>query len=322
MSRVLTGIQSTGIPHLGNILGAILPAIEMSKRPENESYLFIADLHSLTQIKNSETLGQNTFYTASAWLACGLDTDKTIFYKQSDVPQTTELTWYLNCFYPYNRLQLAHSFKDKSNTLQDINAGLFSYPILMAADILLYDADIVPVGKDQIQHLEITRSVANRFNSQMGQTLVLPKAQVQKDVQEIPGRDGLKMSKSKNNVISIFEGTNKLRKQIMSIKTDSKGVDQPKNPETCTIFKLYSLLSSQSEKQKLKEHYLTGSIGYGEAKSLLLDKITNRFEKETKSFDHYLAHPEEVKAKLSEGAKRARKTADHVLKRVRNQLGY
>lgn len=322
MPRVLTGIQSTGIPHLGNILGALLPAIEMSKRSENESYLFIADLHSLTQIKNSETLRQNTFYTASAWLACGLDTEKTVFYKQSDVPQTTELTWYLNCFYPYNRLQLAHSFKDKSNTLQDINAGLFSYPILMAADILLYDADIVPVGKDQIQHLEITRSVANRFNHQMGEALVLPKAQVQKDAQEIPGSDGLKMSKSKNNVISIFEGTNKLRKQIMSIKTDSKGINQPKNPETCTIFKLYSLISRQREKQKLKEQYLNGSMGYGQAKSLLLDMITKQFDNEIKNFEYYLAHPEIVEEKLSQGAKRAQKTANYVLTRVRKQLGY
>ena len=202
--RILTGVQSTGIPHLGNILGAIIPAINFSKNNDVETYLFIADFHSLTQIKDSELLKQNTLYTASAWLACGLDPSKAIFYRQSDVPQVTELSWYLSCFFPYNRLTLAHSFKDKKDRLDDVNSGLFNYPMLMAADILLYDADIVPVGKDQLQHLEITRSVANRFHNTFGETFVLPKEYLQQESQLITGTDGEKMSKSKNNVINIL----------------------------------------------------------------------------------------------------------------------
>ncbi|HEU4788825.1 MAG TPA: tryptophan--tRNA ligase, partial [Flavobacterium sp.] len=176
MAKILTGVQSTGTPHLGNLLGAIIPAIELSNKPENESFLFIADLHSITQIKDGETLRANTYSTAAAWLACGLDIEKVVFYRQSDVAQTAELSWYLSCFFPFQRLTLAHSFKDKADRLEDVNAGLFSYPMLMAADILLYDAELVPVGKDQLQHLEITRDVASRFNFQMGETFVIPEA--------------------------------------------------------------------------------------------------------------------------------------------------
>ena len=204
MARILTGVQSTGTPHLGNLLGAILPAIEMAKNTKEESFLFIADLHSLTQIKDGQTLRDNTFATAATWLSCGLDTDRTCFYRQSDVPETVELAWYLSCFFPYQRLTLAHSFKDKADRLSDVNTGLFTYPMLMAADILLYDAHIVPVGKDQLQHLEMTRYVASRFNNQMGTTFVLPEAKLQEKGQYIPGTDGEKMSKSKNNVIDVF----------------------------------------------------------------------------------------------------------------------
>ena len=204
MARILTGVQSTGTPHLGNLLGAVLPAIEMAKATSDNSFLFIADLHSLTQIKNGEVLRENTFATAATWLACGLDIEKTHFYRQSDVSEVTELAWYLNCFFPYQRLTLAHSFKDKSEHLEDVNSGLFTYPMLMAADILLYDAEIVPVGKDQLQHLEITRDVASRFNHQMGETFVIPKAKIQENSHHIPGTDGQKMSKSKNNTINVF----------------------------------------------------------------------------------------------------------------------
>ncbi len=211
MARILTGVQSTGTPHLGNLLGAVLPAIAMANEPGNESFLFIADLHSLTQIKDGAVLREHTFNTAAAWLACGLDIDKTIFYKQSDVSLVTELSWYLNCFFPYQRLTLAHSFKDKVDYLPDVNAGLFGYPMLMAADILLYDAEIVPVGKDQLQHLEMSRDVAARFNNQLGETFVLPKAQIQEESQIILGTDGQKMSKSKNNTINIFLPEKKLR---------------------------------------------------------------------------------------------------------------
>ena len=204
MARILTGIQSSGVPHLGNILGAIQPAIELSKLDDNESLFFIADLHSLTTIKNSEIIKHNTYATAAAWLAFGFNTDKNIFYRQSDIPEVTELMWILNCFTPYPMLANAHSFKDKSNNLSDVNSGLFNYPVLMAADILLYDADVVPVGKDQLQHLEMTRDIAGSFNHQMGDTLTLPKSKVSESVMIVPGIDGKKMSKSYNNTINIF----------------------------------------------------------------------------------------------------------------------
>src|SRR5690554_956829 len=184
MARILTGIQSTGTPHLGNILGALIPAINMANDPKNDSFLFIANLHTLTQIKDATLLKSNTYSTAATWLAFGLDVEKTVFYRQSDIPQVTELSWYLSCFFPYQRLILAHSFKDKADRLEDVNAGLFTYPMLMAADILLYDAEIVPVGKDQMQHLEITRDVASRFHAQLGETFVLPVGKVQEQRSE------------------------------------------------------------------------------------------------------------------------------------------
>ena len=205
MSRILTGIQATGTPHLGNLLGAIIPAIELSKKSDNESFLFIANMHTLTQIKNAEEMKLNTYQIAAAWLAFGLDPDKTFFYRQSDIPETTELSWYLSCFFPYQRLTLAHSFKDKADRLADVNAGLFTYPILMAADILLYDAEIVPVGKDQLQHLEMARDMGARFNHQMNADIfVLPQAELQEDTKYVPGTDGQKMSKSRGNIINIF----------------------------------------------------------------------------------------------------------------------
>ena len=322
MSRILTGVQSTGVPHLGNLLGAIIPAIQLAKRDENESFLFIADLHSLTQVKKGKTLKDNTFYTAASWLACGLNPNKTIFYRQSDVSQVTELSWYLSCFFPYQRLTLAHSFKDKSENLTDINAGLFSYPMLMAADILLYDAEFVPVGKDQLQHLEMTRSVASRFNNLMGNTFVLPNPILQKESQYVPGIDGNKMSKSKNNTINIFLPEKKLRKQIMSIATDSTPIKEPKNPENCTIFKLYSLLASSDKIDELKNNYLSGGIGYGSAKELLYQLILEKFKSERIKFEYYNLNPQEVNFALKKGAEKARKVANDVLLRTRDKIGY
>lgn len=322
MSRILTGVQSTGTPHLGNLIGAVIPAIEMSKKENSESFLFIADLHSLTQIKNEKTLRENTLLTASAWLACGLDIERTHFYRQSDVSEVTELAWYLNCFYPYQRLTLAHSFKDKSDQLSDINSGLFSYPILMAADILLYDAEIVPVGKDQLQHLEITRDVASRFNSLMGKTFIIPQAKVQKDGFYIPGTDGQKMSKSKNNTINIFLPENELKKQIMSIKTDSIPYDQSKNPEKCTVFKLFSLIASKEKIKKLEKSYLSGNFGYGDSKKALFDLCLRHFSVEREKFNYFIKNPEEVNILLSKGAEKARKVANEVLLRVRKKIGY
>ena len=320
--RILTGIQSTGTPHLGNILGAIVPAIQMSEEKNVESYLFIADLHSITQIKDSQTLTNNTFSTAAAWLAFGLDYKKTIFYRQSDIPQVTELAWYLSCYYPYSRLTLAHSFKDKQDRLQDINSGLFNYPMLMAADILLYDANLVPVGKDQLQHLEITRSVANRFHNNNGETFIIPEADLSSENMSIPGTDGQKMSKSKNNIIDIFLDEQKLKKQIQSIKTDSTPIEDPKEWKTCNLFKIYELVASKDQIKKLKLNYEKGGYGYGHAKQDLLELILTKYSKERKQFDYYMNNQDEIDSILKAGSKKALQTANDVLNRVRKKLGY
>ena len=320
--RILTGIQSTGTPHLGNILGAIVPAIQMSEEKNVESYLFIADLHSITQIKDSQTLTNNTFSTAAAWLAFGLDYKKTIFYRQSDIPQVTELAWYLSCYYPYSRLALAHSFKDKQDRLQDINSGLFNYPMLMAADILLYDANLVPVGKDQLQHLEITRSVANRFHNNNGETFIIPEADLSSENMSIPGTDGQKMSKSKNNIIDIFLDEQKLKKQIQSIKTDSTPIEEPKEWKTCNLFKIYELVASKDQIKKLKLNYEKGGYGYGHAKQDLLELILTKYSEERKQFDYYMNNQHEIDTILKAGSKKALQTANDVLNRVRKKLGY
>jgi tryptophanyl-tRNA synthetase len=322
MARILTGIQSTGTPHLGNILGAILPAIELASNPANESFLFIADMHSLTQIKDGETLRNNTYATAATWLAFGLNSSKTVFYRQSDVPQVTELMWYLLCMYPYNRLTLAHSFKDKSDRLDDVNGGLFSYPILMAADILLFDAEIVPVGKDQKQHIEMTRDVANRFNLAYGDTLVLPEDQIREDTMLIPGTDGEKMSKSRGNYIDIFLPEKQLRKQIMSIVSDSTPLEEPKNPDTCHTFALYKLLASTEQVAEMRTNYVNGGYGFGHAKQALFELILSKFEKQRMRFDELMSNPSEIDAALQIGAQKAKTVANDVLKRVRTKVGY
>ena len=322
MARILTGVQSTGTPHLGNLLGAILPAIEMSKNPGNESFLFIADMHSLTQIKDPQELRENTYATAAVWFACGLDPAKTVFYRQSDIPEVTELMWYLLCFYPYSRLTLAHSFKDKQDRLEDVNGGLFSYPILMAADIVLYDAEIVPVGKDQLQHLEMTRDVAARFNTKMGETFVLPSEIIQEDNKLIPGTDGEKMSKSRDNTINIFLPVKQLRKQVMSIETDSKALEEPKDPSTCHVFALYQLLATESQLVQMKANYLNGGYGYGHAKQALFELILEKFQTERERFDYLMNHKNELDEVLALGAEKARIVAKKVLQRVRTKLGY
>lgn len=322
MAKILTGVQSTGTPHLGNLLGAILPAIEMTKKPENESFLFIADLHSITQIKDGELLRANTYSVAATWLACGLDTEKVVFYRQSDVPQVTELSWYLSCFFPYKRLKLAHSFKDKADRLDDVNAGLFTYPMLMAADILLYDAEFVPVGKDQLQHLEITRDVAEKFNHQMGETFVLPEAKIDETIMIIPGTDGEKMSKSRNNFINIFEDDKKLRKQIMAIQTDSTPLEDPKNPDTCNCFAIYKLLATPEQTEEMRKNYLAGGYGYGHAKQALFELIVEKFATEREKYHYYINNLEEIDRLLLAGAQKASAIGSTVLKRVREKLGY
>ena len=322
MSRILTGIQSTGTPHLGNLLGAIIPAIKMANSSENESYLFIADMHSVTQIKDPKQLRFNTYSTAASWLAFGLNYNKTIFYRQSDVPQVTELAWYLNCYFPYQRLTLAHSFKDKSNSLEDINAGLFTYPMLMAADILLYDANIVPVGKDQLQHLEITRSVGNKFNHQNGETFIIPESKVDEGTMLITGTDGAKMSKSKKNVIDIFLDEKLLKKQVLSIKTDSLPLEASKDWKNCNLFKLYELLCDEKQAETMKNNYTKGGYGYGHAKKDLLNLILTKYKTEREKYNYYMSNLDKIDSILKTGALQASKTADKVLNRVRIKVGF
>ncbi|MDM1298961.1 tryptophan--tRNA ligase [Empedobacter falsenii] len=321
MPRILTGVQATGTPHLGNILGAISPAIELTEKEGNDSFIFIADLHALTQIKDAEVLKQNTYEVAATWLALGLDPSKVVFYRQSDVTETTELTWYLLNFFPFQRLTLAHSFKDKADYLADVNAGLFTYPILMAADILLYDAEVVPVGKDQLQHLEITRSVAEKFNHQMGETFVLPKAAIDENIMLIPGTDGNKMSKSRNNFINIFLPEKQLRKQVMSIETDSTPLEDPKNPDTDNVFALYKLLATPEQIEEMRKNYLNGGYGYGHAKQALYELILEKYADARTKFDELMNDKVTLDAFLENGALKARDVAQKVLKRTRNKLG-
>ncbi|GGF02207.1 tryptophanyl-tRNA synthetase [Chishuiella changwenlii] len=321
MPRILTGVQATGTPHLGNILGAISPAIELTQKEGNDSFIFIADLHALTQIKEAEVLKQNTYEVAATWLALGLDPSKVVFYRQSDVTETTELTWYLLNFFPFQRLTLAHSFKDKQDYLADVNAGLFTYPILMAADILLYDAEVVPVGKDQLQHLEITRNVAERFNHQMGETFVLPQAAIDEDIMLIPGTDGNKMSKSRNNFINIFLPEKQLRKQVMSIETDSTPLEEPKNPDTDNVFALYKLLATPEKVEEMRQNYLNGGYGYGHAKQALFELIMEKYADARIRFDELMNDKETLDAFLENGALKARVVAQKVLKRTRTKLG-
>ena len=322
MARILTGVQSTGTPHLGNLLGAIIPAIKMSNDVSNESFLFIADMHSLTQIKDAETLRNNTYSTAATWLACGLDIEKSVFYRQSDVPQVTELSWYLSCFFPYQRLTLAHSFKDKADRLEDVNAGLFTYPMLMAADILLYDAEIVPVGKDQQQHLEMTRDVASRFHAKMGEVFVLPEIKLQESTMYVPGTDGGKMSKSQDNIINIFLPDKQLRKQIMSIKTDSTPLEDPKDWKSCNLFALYELVADKEQVNEMKSNYEKGGYGYGHAKQAFYELILDLFSQEREKYNYYMANLPEIDKALAIGAKKAGVVADDVLARVRAMAGY
>ena len=322
MARVLTGIQSSGRQHLGNILGAIRPAIAMSNDPKNEAYLFIADLHSLTTVKDAAVRRENLLATAAAWLACGLDPQKVVFYAQSDLPECTELTWYLNCFTPYPMLANAHSFKDKSDNLSDVNAGLFDYPVLMASDILLYDAHVVPVGKDQKQHLEITRDLASTFNHRYGETFVVPEASISESVMTIPGTDGRKMSKSYGNVIDVFLPKKQLKKQVMSIVTDSTPLEDPKDPESCHVFAIYKLLATAEQTEALAAQYRGGNFGYGHAKTALLELILEEFGEAREKFDHYMANPDEVAAALKVGAEKARPIAQATISRVREKLGF
>jgi len=322
MARILTGIQSSGKPHLGNLLGAIIPAIKLSKQSGNESFFFIADLHSLTTIKDAKTRKENVQAVAAAWLAFGFDTEKNLLYRQSRIPEVCELTWYLNCFTPFPMLANAHSFKDKSDRLADVNAGLFTYPVLMTADIILYDANIVPVGKDQKQHVEMARDIASSFNNQYGETFVLPDVQIEKQVMTIPGIDGQKMSKSYGNIIDIFLPDKELRKQVMAIVTDSTPLEQPKNPDADNVFAIYKLLGTEEQTEALRQKYVGGNFGYGHAKQELFELIIAKYAKEREAYNFYINNPHELEKKLEEGEAKASQIARNVLSRVREKLGF
>ncbi|MCU0446152.1 MAG: tryptophan--tRNA ligase [Microscillaceae bacterium] len=325
MARILTGIQSSGKPHLGNILGAIKPAIELSKQSSNESFFFIADFHSLTTIRNAQERIDNTYAVAAAWLAFGFDTQKNTFYRQSQIPEVTELTWYLSCFAPYPMLANAHSFKDKSEKfgLSAVNAGLFTYPILMAADILLYDANFVPVGKDQQQHLEITRDIASAINNHyQSEVLVVPEAKIDESVMTIPGTDGLKMSKSYGNTIDVLQPKNALKKQVMSIISDSTPLEEPKNPDTSTVYKLFELVAPAEATTQMRQKYLAGGYGYGHAKTELLEVLVEKFAQEREIYTYYTTNLPELEKKLAEGEAKAREIAFQTLNRVRKVMGY
>jgi tryptophanyl-tRNA synthetase len=322
MARILTGIQSSGRPHLGNLLGAIIPAIELSKNPDNESFFFIADLHSLTTIKDAETRVSNVRAVAAAWLAFGFDIDKNYLYRQSRIPEVCELTWYLNCFTPFPMLANAHSFKDKSERLSDVNAGLFTYPVLMTADIILYDAQFIPVGKDQRQHVEMARDIATAFNNQYGETFVIPEAKIEEQVMTIPGTNGQKMSKSYGNIVDIFLPEKELLKQVKSIVSDSTPLEAPKNPDIDNTYKIYSLLATEDQQKELREKYLAGNFGYGHAKQALYELIIQKFSKEREAFNFYMSNPAELDKKLEQGEAKARTIALEVLERVRKTLGF
>jgi tryptophanyl-tRNA synthetase len=322
MARILTGIQSSGRPHLGNLLGAIIPAIQLSKKPENESFFFIADLHSLTTIKDGEVRSANVRAVAAAWLAFDFDIERNFLYRQSRIPEVCELTWYLNCFTPFPMLANAHSFKDKSARLADVNAGLFTYPVLMTADIILYDANFVPVGKDQRQHVEMARDIATAFNNNFGETFVVPEARIEEQVMTIPGTDGQKMSKSYGNIIDIFLSDKELLKQIKSIKTDSTPMEAPKNPDGDNVFEIYSLLGTTEQKEALRKKYLGGNYGYGHAKQELYELIIKKFSKEREAFNYYMSNMDELEKKLELGEDKARVIALEVLGRVRKKLGF
>jgi tryptophanyl-tRNA synthetase len=322
MTRILTGIQSSGRPHLGNLLGAIIPAIKLSKQSGNDSFFFIADLHSLTTIKDAKTRVDNVNAVAAAWLAFGFDMEKNYLYRQSRIPEVCELTWYLNCFAPFPMLANAHSFKDKADRLADVNAGLFTYPVLMTADIILYDAAIVPVGKDQKQHVEMARDIASSFNNQYGETFVVPEVKIEAEVMTIPGTDGQKMSKSYGNIIDIFLPEKELLKQIKSIISDSTPLEAPKNPEKDTTFALYSLIASSEQTEEMRKKYLTGNYGFGHAKQELFELIVQKYSKEREAFNFYFSNPIELDKKLKQGEDKARVIAHSTLKRVRSKLGF
>ncbi|MDQ6914129.1 MAG: tryptophan--tRNA ligase [Verrucomicrobiota bacterium] len=317
--RILSGIQPSGVLHIGNYFGMMRPAIAL--QDEGEAFYFIADYHALTSLRDPKHLRENVRRVALDFLACGLDPERSAFFLQSDVPQVAELTWILSTVTPMSRLELAHSYKDKIARGLPANAGLFTYPVLMAADILIYDSDVVPVGKDQKQHIEITRDIATRFNETFGEVLKLPEPRIQPATAVVPGLDGEKMSKSYGNTIDIFGDEKEIRKRVMSIVTDSTPVESPKNPEGSTIVHLYSLFADKNETAVMHDQFQKGGTGYGDFKKQLFVRLWEFFEPMRKRREEILKQPDYIDEVLRRGAARANAEADKVMTRVRRAVG-
>jgi tryptophanyl-tRNA synthetase len=323
MTRILTGIQSSGKPHLGNILGAIEPAIALAQQSNEKSYFFIADLHSMTTIRDAKIRKENTVSVAAAWIALGLDLENNYLYRQSRIPEVCELAWYLGCFMSFSRLSLAHSFKDKSSKLENINTGLFYYPVIMCADILLYDANVIPVGKDQKQHIEFTKEVAKRFNHYYKEDIfTIPEAKIDNQVMTIPGIDGRKMSKSYNNYIDIFDSEKSLNKKIKSIVTESIQLGEPLNPETCNVFGLFKLLANDTEISEMKSDYLNGNIGYGSAKQRLFELIITKYKSSRIKYNQLINEQDKLEKILSSSEEKVKEKSKKILNQVRLVTGF
>ena len=319
--RILTGIQPSGTLHIGNYFGAMRPAVTLQDSG-NECFYFIANYHAMTSMPDPKDLHERTFGVAVDFLAAGIDPQKTVFFRQSDVPEVQELAWFLSCICPMGLLERCHSYKDKLAHGLEANHGLFAYPALMAADILLYQSQLVPVGKDQKQHLEVTRDLAIRFNNHFGDILTVPDAYISTEVAVIPGLDGQKMSKSYNNTIELFGEGKPVRKKFMSIKTDSTPMGEPMNPDTCNVFALYKLMATPEELEALRKNYLENpEFGYGHAKQLLFEKYTDYFAEAREKRKELLANPQKVEDILQDGAARARKVADATMAKVRAAVG-
>jgi len=317
--RILSGIQPSGVLHIGNYFGMMRPAIAL--QTEGEALYFIADYHALTSVRDPEALRANIRRVALDFLACGLDPERATLFRHSDVPQVTELAWILSTVAPMGLFERAHSYKDKLARGVAATVGLFNYPVLMAADILIYDSDIVPVGKDQKQHIEMTRDLAVKMNETFGQIFKLPEPRIQPATETVPGIDGQKMSKSYGNNIDIFGDAKEARKRVMSIVTDSTPVDAPKDPANSTIFKLYSLVASKNEIAEMRERFLKGGTGYGDFKKQLFEKLWEYFAPMRRRREEILGDKSYIDDVLARGAQRANEIADRVMKRVREAVG-
>jgi len=317
--RILSGIQPSGVLHIGNYFGMMRPAVAL--QAEGETLYFVADYHALTSLRDPEILRISSRRVALDFLACGLDPERATFFRHSDVPQVTELAWILSTLAPMGLLERATSYKDKVARGISAHVGLFSYPILMAADILIYDSDVVPVGKDQKQHIEITRDLAVKMNEAYGQIFKLPEPRIQPETETVPGIDGQKMSKSYGNNIDIFGDEKEMRKRVMSIVTDSVPVEAPKDPATSTIFKLYSLVASKNEIADMRERFVKGGTGYGDFKKQLFEKLWEYFEPMRKRREEILKDKSYIDDVLARGARRANEIANQVMDRVRRAVG-